>query len=67
MGKNIDYKEKLFSLLDKLSDDIKTTCDSMEAKMHPGTQNYNYAYLYDHLITCLSVHLSDDEMKKTRW
>lgn len=64
MDKNIDCKEKLFSLLDKLSDDIKTTCDSMEAKMHPGTQNCNYAYLYDHLITCLSVHLSDDEMKK---
>ena len=64
MGKNIDYKEKLFSLLDKLSKDIKTTCDSMEAKMHPGTQNCNYAYLYDHLITCLSAHFSKDELKK---
>lgn len=64
MGKNIDYKEKLFSLLDKLSKDIKNTSESMEAKMHPGTLNLNYAYLYDNLITCLSVHLSDDEMKK---
>ena len=64
MGKDIDYKEKLFSLLDQLSKDIKDTSESMEAKMHPDTRNPNYAYLYDHLITCLSVHLSDDEMKK---
>ena len=49
----LDYKQELFSLIDRLSGHIKFACEDMEAKTRPELKNCTYAILYDKFITFL--------------
>lgn len=66
MNKDIelDYKDELFSLIDRLSENIKKTCEDMEAKARPELKNDTYAILYDKLTTALEIHLNEDDLLK---
>lgn len=60
----LDYKQELFSLIDRLSGHIKFACEDMEAKTRPELKNCTYAILYDKFITFLEKRLNKDDFLK---
>ncbi len=60
----LDYKDELFSLIDRLSENMKKTCEDMEAKARPEIKNNTYAILYDKCLSFLKVYLDKDEFFK---